>query len=218
MKKRMQNTAMDSSSPIVYVVDDDENMREAISAIVESAGYSVAPFSRPEEFLQKHSLNQHGCVLLDIRMPTMSGLEVQQRLNAAGSMLPVIFMSGCGDIPIAVQVMKEGAFDFVQKPFREDEIMDRIGRALRLDAENRKATLQHAELKRRFDTLSQREAQVFKLVTNGHANKAVATELGLSERTVEIHRANVMEKFGARSIAHLVKMSIVLGGDQSDLL
>jgi len=215
----MHNTSTATiHSPVVYIVDDDENMREALLAILETTGHHVALFSRPEDFLQSHSLNQHGCVLLDIRMPTMSGLEVQQRLNSAGSMLPVIFMSGCGDIPIAVQVMKEGAFDFIQKPFREEEIMDRINRALQLDTENRKAILQRTELQRRFETLSQREAQVFELVTNGRANKAIAAELGLSERTVEIHRANVMEKLGARSIAHLVKISIVLGGNQSDLV
>jgi len=215
----MQNTSTESiQAPTIYIVDDDENMRDALAAILGSSGYEIVTFSSPEEFLQKHLHNRHGCVLLDIRMPTMSGLEVQQRLNSAGSMLPVIFMSGCGDIPIAVQVMKEGAFDFIQKPFTEQDIAARIHRALQQDAENRKAVMQRTELQRRVETLSQRESQVFGLVANGRANKAIAIELGLSERTVEIHRANVMEKLGARSIAHLVKISIVLGGDASDLV
>jgi FixJ family two-component response regulator len=171
------------------------------------------PFGVPSEFLAKHDRSQHGCVVLDIRMPEMSGLEVQQRLNKEGSMLPVIFITGHGDVPMAVQAMKEGAFDFIQKPFREQDLVDRINHALQQDAENRKTVLQKADLKRRFDSLTQREHQVLDLVVDGRANKVIAIDLELSERTVEIHRANVMEKMGARSVAHLVKMHLTLKGD-----
>ena len=198
---------------IIYVLDDDEGMRRALTTLLGTIGHKVAPFAVPSEFLAKHDRGQHGCVILDIRMPEMSGLEVQQRLNKEGSMLPVIFLTGHGDVPMAVQAMKEGAFDFVQKPFREQDLVDRINHALLQDAENRKTVLQKADLQKRFDSLTQREHQVLDLVVDGRANKVIAIDLELSERTVEIHRANVMEKMGARSVAHLVKMHLTLTGE-----
>jgi two-component system, LuxR family, response regulator FixJ len=198
---------------VIYVLDDDEGMRRALTTLLGTIGHKVAPFGVPSEFLAKHDRSQHGCVVLDIRMPEMSGLEVQQRLNKEGSMLPVIFITGHGDVPMAVQAMKEGAFDFIQKPFREQDLVDRINHALQQDAENRKSVLQKAELQKRFDSLTQREHQVLDLVVDGRANKVIAIDLELSERTVEIHRANVMEKMGARSVAHLVKMHLTLTGE-----
>ena len=145
-------------------------------------------------------------------MPEMSGLEVQQQLNRAGAMLPVIFMTGHGDIPMAVQAMKDGAFDFLTKPFRDQDLIDRINNALKQDKENRVEIQRHADLRRRAESLTGREREVMALVVDGKANKVIAIDLGLSERTVEIHRANVMEKMGARSIAHLVKMHLILDG------
>jgi FixJ family two-component response regulator len=201
------------SSAVVYVLDDDEGMRRALTTLLSTIGHRVVPFALPSHFLAKHDPTQHGCVVLDIRMPEMSGLEVQQALNKAGSMLPVIFITGHGDVPMAVQAMKEGAFDFLQKPFRDQDLVDRINHALQQDAENRKSVEQKSDLKRRFDSLTQREHQVLDLVVDGRANKVIAIDLGLSERTVEIHRANVMEKMGARSVAHLVKMTLTLGGE-----
>jgi FixJ family two-component response regulator len=198
---------------VIYVLDDDEGMRRALTTLLATIGHRVVPFGVPSEFLAKHDRGQHGCVVLDIRMPEMSGLEVQQRLNKEGSMLPVIFISGHGDVPMAVQAMKEGAFDFIQKPFREQDLVDRINHALQQDADNRKSVLQKADLQRRFDSLTQREHQVLDLVVDGRANKVIAIDLELSERTVEIHRANVMEKMGARSVAHLVKMHLTLTGE-----
>jgi FixJ family two-component response regulator len=148
--------------------------------------------------------------VLDIRMPEMSGLELQQRLNRMGAMVPIIFITGHGDVPMAVQAMKDGAFQFIQKPFRDQDLLDHINHALESDAQNRKDLALRAEVQRRRDTLTPRERQVMDLVAEGEANKVMAIDLGLSERTVEIHRAKVMEKMGARSVAHLVKMHLTL--------
>jgi FixJ family two-component response regulator len=200
------------AKPVVYVVDDDDGMRQALTALMTTVGYRAIPFARPTEFLAKYDANQSGCLVLDVRMPEMSGLEVQQQLNRAGSLLPVILVTGHGDIPMAVQAMKDGAFDFLQKPFRDQELLDRINAALKQDAENRAIVERHADLKRRAESLSPREREVMGLVVDGRANKVIAIDLGLSERTVEIHRSNVMEKMGARSVAHLVKMHLTLSG------
>ncbi|HKE96532.1 MAG TPA: response regulator transcription factor [Povalibacter sp.] len=199
--------------PTVYIVDDDEGMRRAFTLLMTTVGYNAVAFARPAEFLAKYDPAQPGCLVLDVRMPEMSGLEVQQQLNRSGAMLPVILISGHGDIPMAVQAMKDGAFDFLQKPCRDQDLLDRINAALKQDAENRAIVERHADLKRREESLTPREREVMALVVDGHANKVIAIDLGLSERTVEIHRANVMEKMGARSVAHLVKMHLILGGE-----
>jgi two-component system response regulator FixJ len=199
--------------PVVYIVDDDDGMRRALGVLMTTVGYQPAAFGGPREFLAKYDPSQPSCLVLDVRMPEMSGLEVQQHLNRNGSMLPIILVSGHGDIPMAVQAMKDGAFDFLQKPFRDQDLLDRINGALKLDAENRASTDRLADLTQRSGSLTPREREVMALVVDGKANKVIAIDLGLSERTVEIHRANVMEKMGARSVAHLVKMHLMLGGD-----
>ena len=199
--------------PVVYIVDDDAGMRQALTVLITTVGYQATAFGRPSEFLAKYDPEQQGCLILDVRMPEMSGLELQQQLNRTGAMLPVILISGHGDIPMAVQAMKDGAFDFLQKPFRDQDLIDRINSALKLDAENRRSVDRMADLKSRSESLTPREREVMALVVDGKANKVIAIDLGLSERTVEIHRANVMEKMGARSVAHLVKMHLMLGGD-----
>src|SRR5512138_1689309 len=201
--------------PLVYIVDDDDGMRRALTVLITTVGYQPIAFAKPTEFLSKYDPGQPGCLVLDVRMPEMSGLEVQQQLNKAGSMLPVILISGHGDIPMAVQAMKDGAFDFLQKPFRDQELIDRINGALKLDAQNRESVDRLADLKAREESLTPREREVLVLVVDGKANKVIAIDLGLSERTVEIHRANVMEKMGARSVAHLVKMHLMLGGESA---
>ena len=201
------------SQPVVYIVDDDDGMRRALTLLMGTVGYHAVPFGRPREILEKYDPAQPGCLVLDVRMPEMSGLEVQQHLNRTGSMLPVILITGHDDIPMAVQAMKDGAFDFLQKPFRDQELIDRINGALKQDAENRATLEKHADLKRRAESLTPREREVMALVVDGKANKVIAIDLGLSERTVEIHRANVMEKMGARSVAHLVKMNLTIAGD-----
>jgi two-component system, LuxR family, response regulator FixJ len=204
------NKVQKSKSPTIYVVDDDDSMRQAIALLLRTVGYNPIVFARPSDFLAKFDANTHGCLVLDIRMPEMSGLEIQQQLNRTGVILPVIFITGHGDIPMAVQAMKDGAFDFLTKPFRDQDLLDRINTALKQDAENRAAIEKHADLRRRSESLTPREREVLDLIVEGKANKVVAIDLGLSERTVEIHRANVMEKMGARSVAHLVKMYLTL--------
>lgn len=203
------------NGPVIYVVDDDDSMREALTLLLRTVGYTTASFTRPGDFLAQYDPNQPGCVVLDVRMPQMSGLEVQQQLNRTGSLLPVILMTGHGDIPMAVQAMKDGAFDFLQKPFRDQDLIDRINAALKQDTENREMVQRHADLRRRADSLTPREREVMAAVVDGKANKVIAIDLGLSERTVEIHRANVMEKMGARSVAHLVKMDLTLRGESA---
>jgi FixJ family two-component response regulator len=199
--------------PVIYIVDDDDGMRRALTTLMTTVGYQAMPFARPAEFLAKYDPNQPSCVVLDVRMPEMSGLEVQQQLNRNGSLLPVILVTGHGDIPMAVQAMKDGAFDFLQKPFRDQDLLDRINAALKQDAQNRESVERLADLRQRAESLTPREREVMTLVVDGKANKVIAIDLGLSERTVEIHRANVMEKMAARSVAHLVKMHLTLGGE-----
>ncbi len=194
----------------IFVVDDDDAMRRALGKLLNTVGYKTALFALPSEFLARFKADEPGCLILDIRMPEMSGLEVQQQLNRLGAMLPVIFITGHGDVPMAVQAMKEGAFQFIQKPFRDQDLLDHINHALQSDRDNRKDVARRAEVHRRMETLTPRENQVMDLVVEGEANKVMAIDLGLSERTVEIHRAKVMEKMGARSVAHLVKMHLML--------
>jgi two-component system, LuxR family, response regulator FixJ len=202
-----------SASPVIYVVDDDDGMRRALDTLLSTVGYKTAVYSRPTEFLANFKADAPGCLVLDIRMPDMSGLEVQQQLNRMGSMMPVIFITGHGDVPMAVQAMKEGAFEFIQKPFRDQDLLDRINHALKQDAENRSTVARRAEVQHRLETLTPRERQVMDMVVDGAANKVIAIDLNLSERTVEIHRAKVMEKMGARSVAHLVKLQLTLMDD-----
>jgi two-component system response regulator FixJ len=198
------------TGPIVYVVDDDDGMRRALSLLLSTVGYETAAFARPSEFLAHLRPDDPGCLVLDIRMPEISGLKVQQQLNRMGCMLPIIFITGHGDVPMAVQAMKAGAFEFIQKPFRDQDLLDKINDALRHDAGNRKGLARRTEVLNRLESLTPRERQVMDLVVDGGANKVIAIDLGLSERTVEIHRAKVMEKMSARSVAHLVKLHMMI--------
>ena len=195
---------------VVHVVDDDDGMRRALTLLITTLGYDTASYALPSEFFARFRPDGMGCLVLDIRMPEMSGLEVQQELVRRGCMMPIIFITGHGDVPMAVQAMKAGAFEFIQKPFRDQDLLDKINEALRLDVENHKDMARRADVLHRLETLTPRERQVMQLVVNGDANKVIAIDLGLSERTVEIHRAKVMEKMGAKSVAHLVKMHLML--------
>src|SRR5688500_14662317 len=213
MNEAGADKSQNTRSATIYVVEDDESMSQAIALLLRTVGYNPIVFAKPSEFLAKFDPNVHGCLVLDIRMPEMSGLEIQQQLNHSGAMLPVIFITGHGDIPMAVQAMKDGAFDFLTKPFRDQELLDRINNALKQDAENRAAVERHADLRARVSSLTPRETEVFHLIVEGKANKVVAIDLGLSERTVEIHRSNLMEKMAAKSVAHLVRMHLTLHVD-----
>ena len=201
---------MTAQAPTVFIVDDDAAVRNSLRLLVKSVGLSAAVFVSAQEFLASYDPSQPGCLVLDVRMPGMSGLELQQHLNLRGAVIPVIFITGHGDIPMAVEAMQHGAFDFLQKPFRDQDLIDRIQRALEKDRENRVALGERSRIRERLDSLTPREREVLNLVSSGKANKVMAADLGLSQRTVEIHRARVMEKMGASSVAQLVRMVLDL--------
>ena len=191
---------------MVFIVDDDEAVRASLGLLLKSVGVAATSLGSAQAFLASHDALQPGCLLLDIRMPGMSGLELQQQLNLRGAIIPVIFITGHGDVPMAVAAMKDGAFDFLQKPFRDQDLIDRVQRALVRDQENRVALSQHTKIRARLDSLTPREREVLALMTRGKPNKVMAADLGISQRTVEIHRARVMEKMEARSLAQAVRM------------
>jgi two-component system response regulator FixJ len=194
----------------IYIVDDDEGVRNSLRFLLKSVGHVCQTLASANEFLETYQPKQPGCLILDVRMPGMSGLELQQQLNLRGAIIPVIFITGHGDVPMAVEAMQHGASDFLQKPFRDQDLLDRIQRALERDARNRAALTEHERIRGSFDSLTPREREVLVLMTRGKSNKVMAAELGVSQRTVEIHRARVMDKTGAASLAQLVRMSIDL--------
>jgi two-component system response regulator FixJ len=201
---------MKTRAQTVMVVDDDAGIRNAMRALLKSVGLESALFASAQEFLDTYQPTQPGCLVLDIRMPGMSGLELQQHLNLRGAVIPVIFMTGHGDIPMAVEAMQHGAFDFLQKPFRDQDLLDRIQRAIVKDGELRQSLGEHSRIKAHLEDLTPREREVLDLMTQGKQNKVIGQELGVSPRTIEIHRARVMEKMGAHSVAELVRMMLDL--------
>ena len=194
------------ASPTVFVVDDDESVRGSLRFLLRSAGLESRAFGSAPEFLGAYDPAQPGCLVLDVRMPGMSGLELQQELNLRGAVIPVIFITGHGDVPMAVEAMQHGAHDFLQKPFRDEDLIERVQRALAKDAKARAALEEHKAIREHLDSLTPREREVLALMVRGKPNKIMAHELGVSQRTVEIHRARVMEKSGASSLAELVRM------------
>jgi FixJ family two-component response regulator len=199
-----------TASPVVMVVDDDAGVRNAMRTLLKSVGIQSTLYSSAQEFLAAYQPAQPGCLVLDIRMPGMNGLELQQALNLSGAVIPVIFMSGHADIPMAVEAMQHGAFDFLQKPFRDQDLLDRIQRAIVKDGELRKSLGEHTRIRSHLESLTPREREVLDLMTQGKQNKAIAQVLDVSPRTIEIHRARVMEKMGAQSVAELVRMMLDL--------
>ena len=194
----------------VFIIDDDDAVRDSLAMLLRSVELPVETFDSGVGFLERYRPEIAGCIVLDIRMPKMSGIEVQQRLRELGCRVPVIFITGHGDIPMAVQAIKEGAADFIQKPFRDQDLLDRIHAALAENTRQRSEDTQRASLQSCYDSLTEREREVMGMVVAGKANKVIALDLNLSQRTVEIHRARVMEKMQARSLADLVKMAIDL--------
>jgi two-component system response regulator FixJ len=199
---------MQGQTPIVFIVDDDEAVRGSLRFLMKSVGLASQARASATEFLESYEPTQPGCLVLDVRMPGMSGLELQQQLNLRGATIPVIFITGHGDIPMAVEAMQHGAFDFLQKPFRDQDFVDRIQQALERDARTRAVLAQHEQIRASFNSLTPREQDVLPLMISGKSNKIMAGELGVSQRTVEIHRARVMEKTGAASLAQLVRMAM----------
>ena len=197
---------MQEPTPTVFVVDDDNAVRNSLRLLLKSVGLASQPLGSAAEFLETYRTSQPGCLVLDVRMPGMSGLELQRELNLRGATIPVIFITGHGDIPMAVEAMQQGAFDFLAKPFRDQELIDRVQRALAKDGTTRTALEERERIRERLESLTPREREVLSLMTQGKPNKIMAHELGVSQRTVEIHRARVMEKSGASSLAQLVRM------------
>ena len=201
---------MSDSQPTVFVVDDDEPVRDAICLLLDTVDLPHECYDSAAAFLDDYNDQRTGCLVLDIRMPGMSGLELQDHLLAGNDPLPIIFITGHGDIPMAVEAMKKGAMDFIRKPFRDQELLDRIQEALNHDAENREHHADLEAVRNRASNLTPREKEVFERVADGQANKVVAIDLEISERTVEIHRSQVMQKMEAKNLADLVKMKILL--------
>jgi FixJ family two-component response regulator len=198
--------AMPESEATVFVVDDDPALLRLIRKLLESSGRKVETFSSATEFLATSKSARPGCLVLDVRMPGMSGLALQERLAADEISLPILIITGYGDVPVAVQAMRQGAFDFIEKPFSGQMLIDRIEAALAEDARRRRLRGEKDEIRRRIQSLTPREKQVMDLVVQGKPNKSVGTALGLSPKTVEVHRANVMKKMAVGSLAELVRM------------
>lgn len=202
---------MNNSPQKIYIVDDDEGVRDSLTELLGSVGLKAQTHSTANEFLENFEPSQSGCVLVDVRMPGMSGIELQHKLNELGSILPVIIMTGHGDITMAVQAMKDGAFEFLQKPFRDQELLDAISSALEKEKLARAKHNNQEEIKKRINSLTARERQVIDRVLEGKANKIIARELEISDRTIEIHRSHAMQKLGATSIAEMVKIMLDFG-------
>ena len=199
-----------TNEQIVYIVDDDEGVREGFGLLMDTVGQPYESYSSALQFLEAYDPGMDGCLVLDIRMPRMSGLELQQKLIEMGSLLPIIFITGHGDIPMAVDAMRRGAIDFVRKPFREHDLLERVNEALALESGRRKRSTNKQLLLDSVNSLSDREREVLELVAKGLMNKVIAQDLGISERTVEVHRAQVMTKLGVRTLAQLVRVKIEL--------
>lgn len=200
-----------AEEPIVYVVDDDASVRDALGNLFRSVGLRVEVFGSAHEFLQSKLPDVASCLILDIRLPRLSGLDFQVDLAEAGIHVPIIFMTGHGDIPMTVRAMKAGAVDFLTKPFRDQDMLDAVTSAIERDRSSRREAKILSDLKARFVTLSAREQEVMALVTTGLMNKQIAAEIGIAEITVKIHRGHIMRKMAAKSLADLVKMAQALG-------
>lgn len=200
---------MTAQTNTVFLVDDDDAVRDSVSLLMRSAGLQTREFESANAFLEGYDRDQPGCLLLDVRMPGMSGLELQKELNKRNHTLPIVFISAHGDIPMAVEAVRRGAVDFVQKPFDDEELVSTVKQALAASEQLFAEETERTEICRRTASLTAREREVMSQVVKGKANKVIASDLGVSQRTVEIHRARVMEKMRASSLAQLVRMVLI---------
>ena len=196
------------NEPTVFIVDDDQAVARSLRWLIESVQLKVETFASAQAFLDGYATTKPGCLVLDVRMPGMSGIELQERLTVQRIRVPIIFITGHGDVQMAVRAVQAGAFDFIEKPFNDQDLLDRIQRAISFDSEQRARDSLRARLSALLASLTPREREVLNLVVEGMSNKAVANTLGLSAKTVEVHRAKVMEKMHANSVADLVKMAM----------
>jgi FixJ family two-component response regulator len=196
-----------SEKAIVHIVDDDASIRDALQGLFDTMGLDTRTYAAARDFLAASLVDQPGCIVIDVRLPDMNGLDFQTRLTQIGVHLPVVMMTGYGDIPMSVRAMKRGAVDFLPKPFRDQDMLDAVMAAIERDQQRRTADGEVSRIQQRFETLSARERQVMLMVTAGKMNKQVAGDLGISEITVKIHRGAVMRKMGARTLADLVRMA-----------
>ncbi len=206
-----QRTGTPEQQPTIVVIDDDASMRRALENLLKSVGFGVELFASPQEFLQSERPDRPGCIVLDVRFPGRSGLDMQRDLANCDTQLPIIFITGYGDVPMSVRAMKAGAVEFLTKPFRDQDLLDAVGAALEADRTRRAGEMRLAELRSRSDTLTARERQVMSLVVAGRLNKQIAGELGVSEMTVKMHRRQVMRKMQATGVAQLVRLADQLG-------
>src|SRR6266704_323733 len=206
-----QRSATTEQPPRIVVIDDDASMRKALDNLLKSVGFEVELFASPQEFLQSGRPDRPGCIVLDVRFPGRSGLDMQRDLGDANTPLPIIFITGYGDIPMSVRAMKAGAVEFLTKPFRDQDLLDAVGVALEKDRVRRANEVRLSELRTRFQTLTARERQVLSLVIAGRLNKQIAGELGVSEMTVKMHRRQVMRKMQVAGVAQLVRLADQLG-------
>ena len=196
-----------SDDALVFIMDDDEAILQSTAWLIESIGLKVQTFISADEFLEKYN-NESGCIVMDVRMPGMSGLEAQEELKERGINLPLIFITGHGDVPMTVRALKRGAFDFIEKPFNDQLLLDAVQRGLKQNSEARESLIQNESIDRRIASLTPREHEVMLRVTEGKPNKVIAHELNVSIKTVEVHRARMMEKMETSSVAELVKVTI----------
>ena len=202
---------MSEAEPAIFVIDDDLSVRQSLESLIKSVGWRVRTYGSAQEFLGSGHLEAPGCIVLDVRLPGLSGLDLQQALLRAKSHLPVIFITGHGDIPMSVQAMKAGAVEFLPKPFREQDLLDALKLALDRDRITRQQRAELAALRARYDSVTPREQQVMGLLVTGLLNKEIAATLGVSEVTIKVHRSQIMQKMQADSLANLVRMAERLG-------
>ncbi len=213
MNNNNDTNEVEQLGPTIFVVDDDAGVRQSLEMLMRAIGHHAESYTSAEEFIKHYSSDRPGCLILDLRMPGMSGLELQEELSERGSVLPVIFITAHGDVPTAVDAVKGGAIDFIQKPFRDEDLIEKIKHALHQNASALKRNAKLGDVAGRIEALTPRELEVMDIVVEGKTNKAIAAELGLSERTIEIHRARVMRKMKADSLPDLVKTVLSVRGD-----
>lgn len=200
-------TSIAATSPSIFIVDDEPDVRAALRLLIKSVGYNVECFASADEFFEQFDSNKKGCLILDVRMPGMSGMELQEKLTQMNALLPIIMISGHGEIPMAVKAVQNGAIDFLQKPFSDQQLLDRISQALKINQQQVAAFIIQDDAQKKYDSLTPRENEIFNEVVAGKLNKVIAYELNISTRTVEIHRAKAMEKMGAKNLSELISLA-----------